>query len=164
MGTTFFPGIERKTDIIKQIRSEISPDAVIATAVVGSNFWAALKTTTNESYVFLFRLVRDGKDWGYKVIDETMHPFYYNCPISLLNKTTSEAKEKLPWRVEMRRLYGEKKVKKTPIKTGDLVTVRGAKGIFKVGERYGKRSFIIFEMKGPGRYRCGTNRLIPLEK
>jgi hypothetical protein len=37
--------------------------------------------------------------WGYKSMDESVHPYYYSCPLSYLNEVPTECEE---WREKVR--------------------------------------------------------------
>lgn len=39
------------------------------------------------------------RDWGYKAMDETVHPFYYTCPLGYLDMVPEEC---AAWRAEVR--------------------------------------------------------------
>ncbi len=41
----------------------------------------------------------DGTTWGYKDMDESMHPFYYSCPLSYLDMVPERCPE---WRAGVR--------------------------------------------------------------
>ena len=49
------------------------------------------KTGPSRLYIGCDLLKRFGKnDWGYKDMDEGMHPYYYTCPASFLAMVTKE--------------------------------------------------------------------------
>jgi hypothetical protein len=62
---------------------------------------------TSLKWIGIYLLQRDNRDgtWGYKDMDESMHPYYYNCPLSYLDQadeaTTEGAKT---WRAVVRRV------------------------------------------------------------
>jgi len=51
----------------------------------GRHLWSVYETPEGDRFVNL-DLMERGSDgsWGYKDMDETMGPFYYDCPLSLL--------------------------------------------------------------------------------
>ncbi len=165
MGWTFPHSTTTKKRLVDEILSDYRHHPnwkIIKTALVGSCFWMALHSLkTDEKFIVLYLMEKHDGVYGYKDMDETMHPFYYNCPLALLDLTSSLMNEANAWRQEMRKQIAEKKaLKAKPIVIGDIVTVRNAKGIYKVIGRYGPRSFCIEDINSYRVYRCGTSRLI----
>lgn len=75
--------------------------------------YAAIKDkTTGEIFAIIYLVDLSKGDFGYKAMDETVHPYYYNCPeriFKLLNPTTSEYANQ--WRAKQSKKY--KKTNKT---------------------------------------------------
>ena len=79
---------------------------VLKSAMVGSVYYAAVETKrTGEEPVVWAAICLTSTDWddgmnfGYKDMDETMHPYQYNCPkgiLDLLSETDNESA--LEWR------------------------------------------------------------------
>jgi hypothetical protein len=70
----------------------------------GRHLWMVLRPKEGPSFVCLYLLSSYQDDWGYKPIDESMGPCYYDCPVSLLGQadapTPGHATE---WRKIVRR-------------------------------------------------------------
>jgi len=47
--------------------------------------------------------------WGYKSMDETVHPFYYSCPLKFLKMVPEACPE---WRVKVRKWHADKRDRK----------------------------------------------------
>lgn len=63
-------------------------------------------------WIGVYLLQRDNRDgsWGYKDMDESMHPYYYNCPVSYLDQADEPFNESAKkWRAEVRRQAQERK-------------------------------------------------------
>lgn len=103
---------------------------VVKSSMVGSTYYAAVRTTNSQTgYDHTWAAVcltstkwSDGMNFGYKDMDETVHPFYYDCPkriLDLLSPTDNE--NALEWRrkcEEKRRNKKEKpSLSKLPIGT-----------------------------------------------
>jgi len=79
-------------------------------------------------WIAVYLLQRDASsgDWGYKDMDESMHPYYFDCPVSYLDEadepTSDGARE---WRAEVRRLAAERTSKKP--KKGETWTLKGCR-------------------------------------
>lgn len=66
--------------------------------------------TTGEIFAIIYLIDLKNGDFGYKAMDETVHPYYYNCPeriFKLLSPTTSEYANQ--WRAKQSRKYKTKK-------------------------------------------------------
>lgn len=61
-------------------------------------------------YIGVNLLLRSPEGWGYKPMDETMHPYYYDCPLSYLDEASApENASAAEWREKVRALAAEKK-------------------------------------------------------
>lgn len=78
-------------------------------------------------FIACYRLSRYKGEWGYKDIDESMGPCYYDCPISYLDGATEPMNEDAAeWRKSARE-YGERKAaqrRKRPA-VGETWSLRG---------------------------------------
>lgn len=171
MGWTFPYSTTTKKRLVDEILSDYRHHPnwkIIKTALVGSCFWMALHSLkTDEKFIVLYLMEKHDGTYGYKDMDETMHPFFYNCPVSLLDMTTSPKNEANPWRIEMRKKYAEKTAKRNerkanPAKVGDMVTVANVPGYYKVESERGPRSFLIRDVKTNRVYKCAKHRLVPV--
>ena len=53
--------------------------------MVDNVYYAAMKSTdSNEVWALVVLTATDGREFGYKDMDETMGPGYYDCPIGIL--------------------------------------------------------------------------------
>lgn len=105
---------------------------VVKSSMVGNTYYGAIKTTKNGAEeiwcaIFLTK-TESNNDFGYKDMDETMHPYYYDCPKSifeLLTPTTNE--NALAWRRGVLENYEKKKssnnLSKLPIGTQIKITM-----------------------------------------
>lgn len=60
-------------------------------------------------------------EWGYKALCEEVHPFYYTCPLSYLDKTPIVNEE---WREKVREFHRKRQIPeniKTAFKNGETV-------------------------------------------
>ena len=55
----------------------------------GRHLWMLIQPNQGSSFVCLFKLSSYGGDWGYKSIDESMGPCYWDCPVSLIQQADS---------------------------------------------------------------------------
>lgn len=116
----------------------IAVNKVLKSAMVGSIYYAAVEKKRSNGVRDVWAAVfktcgksSDGTVWGYKDMDESVGPFYYDCPagiLALLTPTDDDrAKE---WREKCRQRLREKtEAKKNPPKlyapTGVDIIVKG---------------------------------------
>lgn len=100
--------IDRKAECDKLFNwhEEHKEVKVLKSAMVGSTYYAAVQTSVDDTPVDICAVIvltkTDCKsDWnfGYKNMDETMLPYYYSCPNSILKLLTPTTNEyALNWR------------------------------------------------------------------
>src|SRR6185312_17324597 len=96
MGWTHTPGAT-KDDIVHQLLTEFSP---LDHQLRGGVLWAVVDDDMIGRYIVCFLLGDAGPDgWGYKDIDESMQPYYYGCPLRLLDLAPVACR---PWRRRVR--------------------------------------------------------------
>jgi hypothetical protein len=123
-----------KADLIKDIKAE---NDALKWSLVGNHLWGLFEHTEQdeqkgygkmgEKFIVLFKIESFGKgDHGYKVMDESQHPFYYDCPLNFLKQAAVSSAE---WRDEVYLHHARKaKVRNLAksIKVGDIVALRGS--------------------------------------
>ena len=55
-------------------------------------------------YIRCDLLEGSGRQWGYKPMDESMHPFYYSCPLSYLDLAPEQSAQ---WRAGVRAYHAQ---------------------------------------------------------
>lgn len=85
----------RKADIIRKLvapeEDETRRWETIAHSVRGNVLWAVIEITCKlenrrRRFIACNLLSREkGCGWGYKAMDESMHPYYYSCPLKYLD-------------------------------------------------------------------------------
>ncbi|TRO55192.1 hypothetical protein E2P64_07610 [Candidatus Bathyarchaeota archaeon] len=152
MGWLYTQGYDKK-DQIRELLVETETRKVLDYSVRGSRLWVAFDITSKEGehnqVIVLFLLAKDGNSYGYKDIDETMGPFYYDCPLKLLAVAPDSSKfANAKWRANVREHWAAKKVEKErPVETGCQVRVKpgwkGAGNEFKAQlVRYRRRYYV----------------------
>ena len=84
-------------DLIKPKEGEKSRSETIAHDLEEDVLWSLVRVTSKESgymnlavgesccYIACDLLDGAGGDWGHKPMEESMHPYYYSCPLSYLD-------------------------------------------------------------------------------
>jgi hypothetical protein len=109
--------------------SKVSGLTILGKAVRGSRLWYAVEHRFASPYlpegggeqrfIVLYLTECDRRDhpayrWGYKDMDESMHPYYYDCPIRLLDLTPQAIESE--WRKAVRAHHAKRKTVPKPEK------------------------------------------------
>jgi hypothetical protein len=128
MGWTFMPKGWTKVDLIKDLTrdwidtkedgSKVKTGC-LAKRCVGDELWTVWEKktlgpgpkfaqATVDRYIILF-LLEHSDSWGYKAMDESVHPYFYGCPISYLKKAPHVRNQE--WRDEVQAQHERRKPK-----------------------------------------------------
>lgn len=152
---------------------------VLKSAMVGSVYYAAVERYNNYTgfrdvgaavCLTCGRTRWDGTAWGYKDMDETMGPYYYDCPVSILNLLSpTDNQTANEWREECRRHAAKARERRRAAKVGfhpfvpHGITVENRRGSWIIGSlgyvryRFSKRSWHDFDRAMVAFLRqCGT--------
>lgn len=134
MGWLFYA--RDKAEIVKELASDGETCKCLRYTVRGNVFYGVYEVVKPGEPVARFIGVHllsksDGR-WGYKAMDESMQPYYYDCPLEYLIYSTQEDAGSKAWREKVKEHHAAKKVKRS-IRCGDIVrltdgcTIRGEK-------------------------------------
>lgn len=93
MGWTYYQATYYKKDgtidRLEQCRAEFrkypSWATIVKDIIVGNVYYAAMKSSkSGEIWALIVVTETDGNEFGYKDMDETCGPYYYDCPIGIL--------------------------------------------------------------------------------
>lgn len=83
--------------------------SVVKAREVGNHVWVALRKPDGSIIVTLTLLQCADGEWGYKSITEGECPYYFDCPLSVLEAaTTTNCRSSLEWRDKVRLFHEEK--------------------------------------------------------
>jgi hypothetical protein len=132
MGWLFTQGTT-KSDIINDLIATEENDTrrweTIAHSVRGNVLWSVIEITYKQDqplpakrFIACYLLKSDkGYGWGYKDMDESMHPFYYSCPLKYLSMVPQACAE---WREGVRNYHRQRNRK---VKIGEKIRLINAK-------------------------------------
>ncbi len=96
----------------------------LAHCLRGNRLWAVVEVvgeqeTRLERYIACYLLAYDKscRGWGYKDMDESLHPFYYDCPLGYLAMASIACEA---WREQVRAYYARLR---RPFEVGQKVTL-----------------------------------------
>ena len=111
-----------KDELVKDLLdpAKYSSATITDHSLRGNHLWIQIeKKDTKERLIGLFLLGSSGRtfqNWGYKDMDETMHPYFYDCPMRLIDTATEPLNElAAEWRKKVRTYWERKKSAPKPI-------------------------------------------------
>lgn len=116
MGWLFLNGISKK-DLIRELQQRSTQEdgnikrEVLSSCVRGNVLWSVVEVTNKEKstthrFIGCDLLRSDSEGWGYKDMDESVHPFYYSCPLKYLEMAPVVDCEE--WRVKVREYHARR--------------------------------------------------------
>lgn len=142
MGWSFEWHERPRKDFIKERLEGWDTDHVTARLIDhsdrGARLWKVYEITWKQGeragqtyrFISLDLIAKDkGGGWGYKDIDESMGPYYYDCPLRLLDAAmpAPEDKHGLEWRQKVREYHADqaaRRRKMRSLKVGDVIDLR----------------------------------------
>ena len=76
-------------DRVAEMRKRFKDGAIVKDALVGSTYYAAVKTDDSNVAIFVGLTSVDKFEFLYKYMDASMGPYVYDCPESILKLNTS---------------------------------------------------------------------------
>ncbi|MCS7637428.1 hypothetical protein N0390_33235, partial [Pseudomonas aeruginosa] len=111
-------------ELIAPQETERASVKVIAHALRGNVLWSVTEVTAKVEgvhrhlapgqslrYIRCDLLERSGGRWGYKPLDESMHPYYYTCPLSYLDLAPEQSTD---WRAGVRAYHARRRTPTAP--------------------------------------------------
>jgi hypothetical protein len=100
MGWTFTLGAT-KDDVVGEL---LDGSSTLDHELRGDVLWAVVEFD-HQRVIACFLLQDNGDGWGYKDMDESMHPPHYDCPLRLLEITPVTCEE---WRAGVHAFHARK--------------------------------------------------------
>lgn len=87
---------DSKQDLVKRFQA---PDfysegyKALKHRLVGNQHWSLVEAPDGRKFITLEIISSSGGQWGYKGMDESVGPAYYDCPVSFLNEADEPRNE-----------------------------------------------------------------------
>ena len=114
----------------------------------GNNLWAIQEgkkqdgTTVKFIALYLLRGNKNSRDgWGYKDLDETAGPNYYNCPLAYLDEVEDPGYYATDWRKQVRQYWMDRNLK---LNIGQRIKIYGRE--YVITESLGRRGYMLNDM------------------
>ncbi|CAB5670488.1 Uncharacterised protein [Delftia tsuruhatensis] len=104
--------------LIQPQETERASAKALAHTLRGNVLWSVVELTAKATgvhpglapgqslrYIRCALLKRSGNQWGYKALEESMHPYYYSCPLSYLDLAPEQAAD---WRAGVRAYHAHR--------------------------------------------------------
>lgn len=116
-------------------------------ALVGNHLWIVLERDLPdgacERIIGLDLIEAHAGQWGHKSISEREHPFYYDCPLRLLDLAgptiSTEAEE---WRHAVREFHKQKAARRRQATPGAIVEYGGTR--YRLSKSLGRQGWEVF--------------------
>ena len=108
-------GYSSRKDIVDELTAPYENDKsvfkVLKHCLRGNVLWTVNERTIKEigeteRWIGCTLLEVHGGEWGYKPMEEAMHPFYYTCPLSYLDMAPVASDE---WRAKVREYWKKRR-------------------------------------------------------
>jgi hypothetical protein len=97
-----------KEDVVRELLARFSPQDH---KLCGESLWAVVQDLgedlTEQPTIVCFRLQQFPDGWGHKQLPESIHPFYYDCPLRMLELARVSCR---PWRAAVRAWHSQSSV------------------------------------------------------
>lgn len=136
MGWLYPYHTKTRADLVEDLRAGYNTPThkILRSQCVGNRFWALCEGTRSDGQVIRYILLcllqgpeRNDPDgsWGYKEMDESVGPYYYDCPLSYLDLASEPVNDSARiWREKVRAHHSSKAKIPRPA-VGMLVTYAG---------------------------------------
>lgn len=105
-------------ELIQPQEGERAHYEVIAHALRGNVLWSVVRVTAKHDGIFGLSigestsfircdlLQGSGDEWGHKPLEESMHPYYYSCPLRYLDMAPEQCRD---WREGVRAYHASRR-------------------------------------------------------
>lgn len=140
-----------KDQFVKSILAKMG-SRVADHAVVGHHLWTVFRgDSSGKLMIGLDLLQKEGGTWCSKALDESMYPYYFDCPLRLLRAADAPVSETAAeWRKAVERWHEEKaqaRKRATQLAPGMIVEVGSNR--FKLIEHLGRRGWVAASLSNP---------------
>ena len=145
-----------KKDVIEHIKRRVVRSPLMVSNGRGGCAMLA-KDSNGKKSIFVFLINKEGGEWGYKDMHESMGPYYYEVPLKMLKAADPPQNETAQnWREKVRKAQGLRAIKWQP---GDLCSVYGNK--FEVVSKR-KRGWLVKSLANGKLYSAMPRQMEPL--
>lgn len=161
MGWTFSSSWETKEHLVDSLRRDMK-DSLVASVVRGSRHWYVRRLEDGRCYIGLDLLAKDSfgrSEWGYKDMDESCGPAYYDCPLKFLDLAQPAPTEgwAAEWREKVRQWHQAKKER--PVWSPGMVVSYGNHNYRLLRPYAPRKGWAVLEVQSGIEYRMGANQL-----
>ncbi|MFC6282562.1 MULTISPECIES: hypothetical protein [Polaromonas] len=110
--------------LTRECNNEFVKSKVLEHQLVGNVLWSLvcltaihegclqLKSGESINFIRCDLLESSPEGWGYKALEESVHPYYYDCPLHYLDLAPEQSAD---WRVNVRQFHAQDAQKSKPL-------------------------------------------------
>ncbi len=143
-------GWNSKAELVAHLNAGLTDKyTLIKSVLVGNHHWQLVESNEGafigpgKRFICLNLLASSRDGWGYKDMDETMQPYHYDCPLSLLKIAGEPVNEQAKsWREKVKQHHAVKdkvKTAKAKIGPGSIINLYGTD--YKLELNLGRRGW-----------------------
>ena len=118
MGWTYHSLIATRSAMVEHLRTQlVGRYTVVRASTVGNHWWAVIANRESGKRSIFLALMAGGRrdGWGYKDMDESAGPCYYDCPLGFFDLAPPpESEHAAGWRDKVRAYHTAKRERPTP--------------------------------------------------
>ncbi|WP_323016437.1 hypothetical protein [Castellaniella sp.] len=160
MGWMYSPSWRTKQELVAHLAENRGGKCtVIKHSTVGNHWWAVFEWKETGRRFIVLCLLSSGREdgWGYKDMDESMGPFYYDCPLGFLKIAGEPANNNAKlWREKVIEYHANKaRIRAAKPSVGDVLEVYGVE--YRLTTNVGRRGWNarrVSDGVGPYRLTC----------
>ena len=153
MGWTFFTETMTKAEFLTRIRQDLRPYRILQEKVTAEAVYFLVKTADKPSFIAVFLTEKHDGEWGYKDMTEHSYPYFYDCPLSMIDAADPpEGDSAKEWRETVRAraaLKAEKLAAAAALEPGQKVRIYGK--IYTILRRGNRRAHWIIQGEEDGK-------------
>ena len=158
MGWTFSPSWATKEQLVDTLRRDMG-ESLVASVIRGSRHWYVRRLPDGVCYIGLDLMEKNEGDWGYKNLDESCGPSYYDCPLKFLDlaQPAPTAEWAVEWRKKVRQWHQAKKDR--PIWSPGMVVTYGKHNYRLVRPYAPRKGWAVVQLDSGIEYRMNAAQL-----
>jgi hypothetical protein len=153
MGWTSFPDPMTKAELLVQLRRDMRPHQILQEKVTAEAVYFLVKPADKPSFIAVVLTEKHNGRWSYKDMTEHSHPYFYDCPLSMLDAADPpEGDSAKEWRETVRAraaLKAEKLAAAAALEPGQKVRIYGK--IYLILRRGNRRAHWIVQGEEDGK-------------
>lgn len=141
-----------RQELIQELtsRERFSGAKIIKSRMIGNRHWHVVELADGKRFIGLDIISKHGSEYGYKSMDESMGPHYYDCPLSFLALAGEPTGIAADWREDVIHHHYRKDQHKK-LRPGSRV--RYGNDTFELNRKLNRQSWEVTRERDNGRFK-----------